>query len=158
MANRFSSVPGRRLTVLVALCLSCIPVQAQFPFFELQTHPDRPVALEKCSPTVFRSEGKRRLFVTLKNVSDRAAAALLFQQAVPGAPRDEVITLERVSVVFKPHETRRLSINVEDVWNRLQNAGSSGVTNRKPLLSIVAVEFIDGSLWSAPVERERESR
>jgi hypothetical protein len=70
-----------------------IPVQAQSLSFELQTHPDSPVALEKCGPTMFRSEGKRRLFITLKNVSDRAAATFLFQQAIPGAPRDEIIRL-----------------------------------------------------------------
>lgn len=152
MATTFISLPDRLLMALLALCPFCIPVRAQPISFELHAYPDSPVALDKCSPTTFRSEGKRRLFVTVKNISEKAATALLFQQAIRSAPRDEIITLERISVVFRPHETRRLSVNVEDVLNRLQNPSSSGVTNRKPVLTIVAVEFIDGSLWNAPVE------
>ena len=139
----------------LALSLSCIALQAQSAFFDLQSYPDSPVTLEKCSPTIFRSEGKRRQFVTVKNASGKAAAVLLFQQTIPNESRSEIITLERVSLVLGPHETRRLSVNVEDVWNRLQSAARSRSAPHRPALSIVAVEFLDGSTWSAPVEGHR---
>lgn len=131
-------------------CLFFAAIQAQALTFDLQAFQDSPVALTTYSSSMLRSEGGRRQFVTVKNVSDKAAIALLFQLTLPGTARDEIVSLERVSVVFRPHETKRLSVNVEDVWTRLQNSGGSGATNRKPVMSIVAVEFMDGSLWNAP--------
>jgi hypothetical protein len=131
-------------------CLFFAAIQAQAVTFDLHTFQDCPVVLTTYSPSMLRSEGGRRQFVTAKNVSDKVAVALLFQLTVPGTPRDEIVSLERVSVVFRPRETKRLSVNVEDVWTRLQNSSSSGATARKPVMSIVAVEFMDGSLWNAP--------
>jgi len=131
-------------------CLFFAAIQAQAVTFDLQAFQDSPVVLTTYNSAMLRSEGGRRQFVTVKNVSDKAAIALLVQLTLPGTSRDEIVSLERVSVVFRPHETKRLSVNVEDVWTRLQNTGGSGAATRKPAMSIVAVEFIDGSLWNAP--------
>ena len=131
-------------------CLLFAAIQAQAVTFDLQTVPDSPVVLTTYSPSMLRAEGGRRQFVTVKNVSDKVAVAMLFQLTVPGTPRDEIVSLERVSVVFRPRETKRVSVNVEDVWTRLQSAGNPGAGSRQPVMSIVAVEFLDGSLWNAP--------
>lgn len=143
----------RRPRTLLALSLCCTAIQAQSVAFDRQTYPDSPVAFMAYTPAVFRSEGRRRQFVTVKNVSDRATAAVLFQQTISDGEKPETVTLERVSIIIRPRETKRLSVNVEDVWNRLQNTVRSGLTIGKPKLSIVAVEFIDGSGWSAPLEK-----
>jgi len=102
------------------------------------------------TPAVFRAAGGRRQFVTMKNVSDKATAALLFQQTISDGSRVEIVALERISVVFRPRETKRLSISVEDVWNRIRSVDKPGVPISRPVLAVVAVEFLDGSTWSAP--------
>jgi hypothetical protein len=40
--------------------------------------------------------------------------------------------------------------------NRLRAAGKAGETIGKPVLSVVVVEFVDGSLWNAPVDPTQE--
>ena len=39
------------------------------------------------------------------------------------------------------------------LWTQLQTAAKSGETVAKPVLSVAVVEFIDGSAWSAPLDR-----
>jgi hypothetical protein len=85
--------------------------------------------------------------------SDRATAAVVFQQAISSGSKTEILTLERVSIIIRPGEKKRLSVSVRDMWNRIQTAVKSGETIGKPVLSVVVVEFIDGSVWSAPVDR-----
>ena len=89
----------------------------------------------------------------MKNESDKVTAAVLFQQAISIGSKTEIVTLERVSIIIRPRERKRLSVTVRDLWNRIQTAVKSGETIGKPVLSVVAVEFIDGSLWSAPSDR-----
>ena len=149
---RIKRFHGLQLGVSV-LCLCCIPAQSQSVYFALHTFQDSPITFINYTPSIFRIEGKRRQFVTVKNVSDKTAAALLFQQTIADGAKPETIALERISIILRPRETKRLSVSVEDVWNRIQNATKSGVMTGKPVLSIVPVEFVESSGWSAPVEK-----
>jgi len=142
--------PAARFAPLLVLCLCAAAFQAQTIAFDLQNSPDSPIAFVKSSPAVVRMEGGRREFVTLKNLSDRGVLALLVQQAIHDGSKTEIIALERISVIVRPRQTIRLSVNVEDAWKRLQDAAKAGSAAPKPVLSIVAVEFIDGGTWSAP--------
>ena len=149
-------MPNRRLAFLSALFLCCTLAHAQSIAFEIQTHPDSPIALVNYTPSTFRIEGDRRQFLTVENRSDKAMVALVFQQAIGGGSRAEIVTLERVSILIRPREKKRLSVSVQDIWNRLQSAVKSGETIGKPELSVVVVEFIDGSSWSAPQDRRQK--
>ena len=140
-------------TALFAFGFWCASVRAQSVPFTLQTYQDSPISLLSITATVFRADGGRREFVKLTNRSDKAISGLLFQETMPDGSRTQIVALEQISVIFRPRETKRLSINVEDVWNRVHNAAKSGATPGKPVLSVVGVEFIDGSIWSAPVDR-----
>ncbi len=134
----------------------CALAHAQTISFELQTHQDSPIALVNCTPSIFRIQSDRRQFLTVKNESDKVTAALLFQQAISIGSKTEIVTLERVSIIIRPHERKRLSVTVRDLWNRIQTAVKSGEVIGKPVLSVVAVEFIDGSLWSAPSDNQTQ--
>jgi hypothetical protein len=118
--------------------------------FDFHADKNSPIVLTGSASSVFRADGGRRQFVTVKNVSDKASAALVFQQTLKDRARENIVALERVSVIFKPKETKRLSVSVEEVWQR---AAKDGPAIGKPVLSIVVVEFVDGSTWSAPLER-----
>jgi hypothetical protein len=155
-AFRGAILPNRRRALLSALFLCGTCAQAQTIAFELQTHPESPIALIGFTAGTFRIEGDRRQFFTVKNESDKVAAAFVFQQAIGSGPKTEIITLERVSIVIRPGERKRLSVSVRDVWNRIQSAVKSGETIGKPVLSVVVVEFVDGSVWSAPADRPQK--
>jgi hypothetical protein len=144
---------NHRRALLSVLLFGCTFANAQTIVFQLRTHPDSPMALVDYNPSAFHIESDRRQFLTVKNESDRAAAAVIFQQAVASGSRTEIVTLERVSILIGPHEKKRLSVSVQDLWNRLQSALKSGETMGKPELSVVVVEFIDGSSWHAPLGR-----
>lgn len=148
-------MPNRSLALLSALFF-CVFAHAQTIAFELQSHPDSPIALVDFTPGTFRVESDRRQFFTVKNKSDRVAAAMVFQQAVGSGSKTEIVILERVSILIRPGEKKRLSVSVRDVWNRMQTGIKAGQTLGKPALSIVVVEFIDGSVWSAPQEQARK--
>ena len=92
----------------------------------------------------------------MKNESDKVTAAVVFQQTLGTGLKSEIVALERVSVVIRPRETKRLSVSVRDVWNQLQTAGKAGETAGKPALIVAVVEFIDGSTWSSPLGRTHE--
>jgi hypothetical protein len=149
-------LPNRHRAPLSALCFCCTFAHAQTIAFELQTHPDSPIALVNFTPSAFRIGSERRQFLTVKNESDKAAAAVVFQQAIGSGSKTEILTLERVSIIIRPRETKRLSVSVGDVWNRIQTAVKSGETIGKPVFSVVVVEFIDGSVWSAPLDRAQK--
>src|SRR5260370_20466383 len=147
---------NRRRTLLSALFFCCAFAHAQTIAFELQTHPDSPIALVNSIPGTFRTESDRRQFLTVKNESDKVTAAVVFQQAIGSGSKTEIVTIERVSVIIRPHEKKRLSVSVRDVSNQLQAAVKAGETIGKPVLSVAVVEFIDGSAWSAPLELAHE--
>jgi hypothetical protein len=92
----------------------------------------------------------------VKNESDKVTSAVVFQQAIGSGTRTEIVALERVSIIIRPLEKKRLSVSVRDVWNQLQTAVKAGETIGKPVLSVAVVEFIDGSAWSAPLDRAHE--
>jgi hypothetical protein len=148
---------NRRRTLLSALFFCCTFAHAQTVAFNLETHADSPVALVNLIPGTLRVATDRRQFVTVKNESDKITAAVVFQQTIGSGSKADIVTIERVSIIMRPHEKKRLSVSVRDVWNQLQSAGKSGgETASKPLLSVTVVEFIDGSSWSAPTDRANE--
>jgi hypothetical protein len=147
---------NRRRTLLSALFLCCTFARAQTVAFEFETHPDSPVALVNFIPGTLRVASDRRQFFTVKNESDKVTAAVVFQQTVGSGSKTEIVTIERVSIIMRPHEKKRLSVSVRDVWNQLQAAVKAGEAASKPVLSVTVVEFIDGSSWSAPVDRAQE--
>jgi hypothetical protein len=137
--------------LLSALLFVCTSAYAQT--FELRGQPDSPVALVNSAPNTFRTGSDRRQFFTVKNESDKVTVAVVFQQAVGSGPNAEVVALERVSVIIRPGEKKRLSVSVREVWNQLQTAVKAGETPGKPVVSVAVVEFLDGSAWSAPLDR-----
>ena len=151
-------LPNHRRALLSVLFFCGTFAHAQTIDFQLQTHLDSPIALVNYTPGTFRIESDRRQFLTVKNGSDRVTAAVVFQQAISSESKTEIVTLERVSIVIRPREKKRLSVSVQDMWNRIQSAVKSGETIGKPELSVVVVEFIDGSVWSAPPDRRRMAK
>ena len=57
-----------------------------------------------------------------------------------------IVAIERVSILFAAGEKRRVSIAVADMYQKMQSGERPG----RPVLSVVAVEFMDGSQWNAP--------
>jgi hypothetical protein len=100
-----------------------------------------------------RTGSDRRLFVSIRNQAEKAAIGIVFQEALPNGLGTEIVSLERVSIVIRPRETKRLSISIVDVWSRLQSAGKTREPASKPVLSVVTVEFSDGTLWNVPSAR-----
>ena len=143
-------MPHRRRALLSTLFFCCSLAHAQTLAFEVQTYRDSPIGLVSYTPSTFRIESDRRQFLTVKSESDRAVVALVFQEAIGSGSKTEIVTLERVSIVIGPREKKRLSVSVQTVWDRMQRAGRAGESIGRPILSVVAVEFIDGSSWSAP--------
>jgi hypothetical protein len=147
---------GRSLILVPILCATLVHAQALD--FQLQTHTDCPVALLNFAPSTIRSEADRRRFLTVKNESDKIAAAVVFQQTIGSGPGAEIVTIERVSIVMRPRETKRLSVSVRDVSNRFQAAIHAGEAAGKPVLSVAVVEFTDGTAWHAPLILKSETR
>jgi hypothetical protein len=145
-----AALPNRRRTPLSALLFCCVFAHAQTVAFELQTRPSSPIALVSYTPTTIRTEGDRRQFLTVQNQSGKATAALVFQQAIGSGSKTEILTLERVSILIGPREKKRLSVGVQNVWDRIQAAAKASEPIGRPVLSVVAVEFIDGSSWNVP--------
>lgn len=121
-------MPNRRRALLSALFFGCTFAHAQTIGFELQTHRDSPITLSNLTPSAFRTGSDRRQFLTVKNESDRAAAAVVFQQAISSGSNTEIVTLERVSIIIGPREKKRLSVSVQNVWNRIQTSVKAGET------------------------------
>lgn len=149
-------LPNRRRTLLSVLFLCCTSAHAQTIAFELQTNLGNPITLVNLTQGTFRTQSDRRQFLTVKNESDKVTAAVIFQQAIGSGSKTEIVALERVSVIIRPREKKRLSVSVRDVWNQLQATVKAGEATGKPVLSVAAVEFIDGSAWSAPLDQAHE--
>jgi hypothetical protein len=148
--------PNRCRVLVSALLLCGTFAHAQTIALELQSHPGSPIATVSYTPATFRVESDRRQFLTIRNESDKVAVAVVFQQAIASGSKTEIVALERVSIIIRPREKKRLSVSVQDMWSRIQAAVKSGDTVGKPKLGVVAVEFLDGSSWSAPPDRARE--
>jgi hypothetical protein len=146
-------MPNRRRVLLSALCLCCTTGHGQTIGFELQARQDCPIALVTFTSSAFRTQSDRRQFFTVKNDSEKAAAAVVFQQAFSIGSKNEIVALERVSIIIRPHEKKRLSISVRDIWDRIQTAAKASEAHSRPVLSVAVVEFIDGSAWNAPLDR-----
>ena len=144
---------GRCPAFLIPLLLFFAPAQAQKIPFDFQAYPSSPVVFVNSGPGTFREVTGRRMFVTVKNASDKMAIGLVFEQDLLNGDKRDILTLERVSVIVRSGESKRLSISVEDVWNRIQAAEKSGTAIGKPVVRIVVVEFVEGGLWSAPLDR-----
>jgi hypothetical protein len=143
-------LPNRRRALLSTLFFCCNFAYAQDVVFDIQTHPDSPIALVNYTPRTLRIEGDRRQFLTVRNDSNRAAVAVVFQEAIGSGSKTEIVAIERVSVLIGPREKKRLSVGVQNVWDRIQAAAKAGETIGRPALSVVAVEFIGGSSWNVP--------
>ncbi len=149
-------MPNRRLTLLSVLFFCRAFAQSQTVAFDFQTHPDSPVSIVNFIPGTLRAASDRRQFFTVKNESGKVASAVVFQQTIASGSKTEIVAIELVSIIIRPHEKKRLSVSVRDVWNQLQAAGKAGGTAAKPVLSVTVVEFIDGSAWSAPLGQTLE--
>jgi len=141
------------MSLLLALFLYSTPARAQTIPFELQSYPNSPIVIVTLIQGVSRSGSDRRQFVTVKNQSGKGIAAVAFQQTISNGTDVEIVALERSSILMGPGEKKRLSVSVADVWNRIQIAATSGKTIGKPVLGVVTVEFLDGTLWNAPMGR-----
>lgn len=141
---------NRRRTLLSVLFFGCTFAHAQTIAFEIQTHSGSPIALVNYTPSTFRIEGDRRQYLTVQNQSDKGTTALVFQQAIGSGSKTEIVAIERVSILMRPREKKRLSVSVQKVWDRIQAAAKASETIGRPSLSVVAVEFIDGSSWNVP--------
>ena len=73
-------LPNRRRALLSSLFLCCHFAHAQIIAFEIQTHSGSPLALVNYTPRTLRIEDDRRQFLTVRNESDRAAIAVVFQE------------------------------------------------------------------------------
>jgi hypothetical protein len=78
----------------------------------------------------------------------------MFEQTVTNGSKTEIVALERVSILFAAGEKRRVSIAVADMSRKLQSGEPLG----RPVLSVVAVEFLDGTQWSAPTASGAHAR
>ena len=113
--------------------------------FELRTSAESPVVFAGSAREVAPGF-PRRQFVTIRNEAKKSVAAVIFEQSVATGEKVQIVALERVGIVFSAGEKRRVSIAVADMAQKLQSGGPVG----RPVLSVVAVEFLDGSQWSAP--------
>ena len=148
--------PGERRSPALRrwrLRLGCLPAllalgalaQAQTVDFELRSVPESPVTFADSTNTALPGVPRRQL-VTIKNDSKKSVAAVLFEQTLANGEKTDIVAIERVSILFAAGEKRRVSVAVADMYQKLQSGGPSG----RPVLSVVAVEFMDGSQWNAP--------
>jgi hypothetical protein len=133
------------VSIAAALLLVAAPVRAQAVEFELRTFPESPViftdSAQPMAPGV-----PRRQFVSIKNASRKSIMAVIFEQTVAKGSKTEIVALEHVSIVFAAGEKRRVTIAVADMSQKLQSGEQLG----RPVLSVVAVEYLDGTQWNAP--------
>lgn len=122
--------------------------------FQFQAYTDSPIAFIGVTPTTVRQGSDRREFLTIRNESNKGVIGLIIEQAVPNDSQRKIVALEQISVLMRPGEKKRLSVSVLDVWNRIQAGARDGTAAGRPIISIVAVEFVDGSVWDAPSDRE----
>ena len=90
--------------------------------------------------------------VTVKNDAKKSVAAVIFEQSLERGSKFEIVALEHVSILFASGEKRRVSLAVSEMAQKLQ-ASEPGA---RALLRVVAVEFMDGSQWSAPTASDEQ--
>jgi hypothetical protein len=141
---------GGAVAIAAAFFLLGEVAWAQTIDFELRTFPE--------SPVVFADSGNvpvpgipRRQLVTVKNQSKKSVAAVMFEQSVAAGSKTEIVALERVSILFAAGEKRRVSVAVAEILQKMQSG-------ERPVLSVVAVEFMDGSQWTAPTSSNARAR
>jgi hypothetical protein len=115
---------------------------AQTVDFELRTYPDCPVVFAGENARAVAPGAPRRQFVSIRNQSKKSVAAVIFQQSVPDGSKAGIVAIERVGIVMAPGAKTRVTISVEEVRKK--------VPPGRPILSVVAVEFLDGTQWNAP--------
>jgi hypothetical protein len=135
----------RKLVSLLSFLALVRIAYAQTVDFELRTYSESPVIFADTTNAVAPGVPRRQL-VTVKNDSKKSVAAVTFEQTIAAGSKIEIVALERVSILFAAGEKRRVSVAVSDMSAKLQSGEPVG----RPVLSIVAVEFMDGSVWSAP--------
>ena len=118
--------------------------------FELRTYPDSPVTFAGDNARAPAPGVPRRQFVTIKSESRKSIAAVIFQQSIAGGPKIEIVAMERVAIAVAPAEKKRVSVAVADMSAKLEAARQAGGSLSQPVLSVVAVEFLDGTQWNAP--------
>jgi len=135
----------QRLVWISAALLAGGLARAQTVDFELRTYPDSPVSFS--GSAVDPAPGvPRRQFVTIRNDSQKSLAAVLFEQSVARGEKLSIVALERVEIVALAGAKKRVSLAVADMSQKLQSGEPLG----RPVLRVVAVEFLDGSEWNAP--------
>jgi hypothetical protein len=133
----------RTRAIAAAAGLLACALLAQAVDFEIRTYPASPVEFVDTAPAATGIPGRQ--FVTVRNASKKSVMAVLFEQTVTNGSKTGIVALERVSIVFAAGEKRRVTIAVGDMSQRLQTGDQP-----KPVLSIVAVEYLDGTQWNAP--------
>lgn len=143
-----------KLVAIASALLACGNLaRAQTVDFELRTFPESPVVFATSANLVVPGV-PRRQFVTIKDDSKKSVAAVMFEQSVADGSKIAIVALERVSILFAGGEKRRVSVAVTDMFQKLQSGEPLG----RPVLSIVAVEFLDGSQWTAPTASDARAR
>lgn len=132
-------------SVAAAFLLLAGFAQAETIDFELRTFPESPVIFADSANAVAPGDPRRQL-VTIRNTGRKSVAAVMFEQSVTNGSKTEIVAIERVSILFAAGEKRRVSIAVTDMSRKLQSGEKLG----RPVLSVVAVEYLDGSQWNAP--------
>jgi hypothetical protein len=132
-------------SIAAALLLLADVTQAETIDFELRTFPESPVIFADSANAVAPGVPRRQL-VTIRNTARKSVAAVMFEQSVTNGSKTEIVSIERVSILFAAGEKRRVSIAVTDMSQKLQSGEQLG----RPVLTVVAVEFLDGSQWNAP--------
>jgi hypothetical protein len=140
--NKFTPIAVWVLTL-------CGLAQAQTVDFELRTYPDCPIVFADNARTPAPGV-PRRQFVTIRNASRKTVAAVIFEQTVSHGSKTGIVAIERVAIPIPPGEKRRITIAVADMSGKLQAARQAGEAPGQPVLSIVAVEFLDSTQWNAP--------
>jgi hypothetical protein len=132
-------------SIAAVLLLLAVFAQAETIDFELRTFPESPVIFADSANAVAPGVPRRQL-VTIRNAGRKSVAAVMFEQSVTNGSKTEIVAIERVSILFAAGEKRRVSIAVTDMSQKLQSGEQLG----RPVLTVVAVEFLDGSQWNAP--------
>jgi hypothetical protein len=134
-----------RFVLMAAALLTPGAAWAQAVDFELRTVSGSPVVFAGAASEPVPGIPRRQL-VAIRNEAKKPVLAVIFEQSVADGGGISIIALDRVEIVFPPGGKRRVSVDVADVSQKLH----SGELPGRPVLTLVAVEFLDGSQWNAP--------
>ena len=133
--------------VLIALCGTA---RAQAVDYELKTYPESPVVFAGDNARTPAPGVPRRQFVTIQSEAPKTVSAVILQQTITRGQKTEIVAIERVAIAMAPREKKRISFAVSDMSAKLQADAQAGEAPVRPVLAVVAVEFIDDSQWNAP--------